>query len=99
MTQLEHLGPYYSRHVLLGQQLPLPVGEPIVEHPELLQVAQGDSLAAAIWELRWRRNCWIEPCARFFAVGGPGPPCCGVLPLLVPGAKAGSGGARKRSSL
>mmetsp|Transcript_55597 Transcript_55597/g.156502 ORF Transcript_55597/g.156502 Transcript_55597/m.156502 type:complete len:635 (+) Transcript_55597:116-2020(+) len=88
MTQLEHLGPYYTRHALLGQYMPM-LSADIIEHPDFQQVAQGDSLVAASWELQWRRNWWVEPFARLFADGVPRSGSKFLPPLA--GMKAGAG--------
>jgi len=87
-AQLEHLGPYYTRHALLGSYMPV-LSTAIIEQPELQQVARGDSHVAAAWDLRWRRNWWVEPSARLFTDGVPrsGSKC---LPPLS-GMKAGAG--------
>jgi len=69
-TEVEDLGPIYTRQVLLGQYIPV-LSCPIADIPDLHAVAEVDSLVGAAWELQWRRNWWVEPYARLFADGVP----------------------------
>lgn len=87
-TELDSLGPIYTRQALLGQYIPV-LSRPIADMSDLQAVAEVDSLVGASWELQWRRNLWVEPYARLFADGVPR---AGgkFLPLLA-GHKAGAG--------
>jgi len=75
MAQLQNLGPYFTRHALLGQQVP-PPAKSIIRPEELRKVADVEPTVAASWDLQWGRTCWVEPSARLFscstARGGSG---------------------------
>lgn len=88
MTQVEHLGPVYTRQALLGQYIPV-LSRSIVDHHDLQDVSAIDSLVGASFELQWRRNWWVEPYARLFADGVPRTGSKLLPPLA--GHKAGAG--------
>lgn len=69
-TQLEHLGPHYTRHALLWQCIPVP-SACIIQVTDLHAVADDNGLVVASWDLQWRRNRWMESYGRFFAEGVP----------------------------
>lgn len=67
-TQLDHLGPHYTRHALLAQYIPV-LSADMIGCSDFKQVAEGSNLVAVAWEIRWRRNWWVEPCGRLFSKG------------------------------